>query len=122
MAVLNVFRVAAKLLDWYARDNGDGTATPGVLLAPAVAVGVPTATSLSTTNATQLPSATATAGVWVSCPLANTAAVYIGDSSITTANGIELQPGDREFFPVSNSNLLYARTGTATQSVRTLAV
>lgn len=122
MAVLNVFRVAAKLLDWRATDNGDGTATPSVGLAPATVVGVPTATSLSTTNATQLPSAAASSGVWVSCPIANTAAVYIGDSSVTTGNGIELQPGDREFFPVSNSNLLYARTGTATQSVRTLAV
>lgn len=128
MGVINIFRVASSLLDWRAADNGDGTATPYVSVssavqpAPASAVVASAATSLATTGATQLPSQAATIGVWVSCPLANTAAVYISDATVTTANGIELQPGDREFFPVSNANLLYARTGTATQSVRSMAV
>lgn len=122
MAWVGIFRVAAKLLDWRATDNGDGTATPSVGIAPAAAVGAATATSLTTTNAIQLASASCTLGVWVSAPLANTAAVYVGDSTVTTASGIELQPGDREFFPVANANLLYLRTGTTTQSVRTLAV
>lgn len=83
--------------------------------------------SLSDTDAHAFgTSAAASIGVMVSAPLGNTAAVYIGlGSGVTSGNtgkGIELQPGDREFFPVSNATLLYAITGTATQNVHALAL
>ena len=77
--------------------------------------------TLSTTTATQFNSnLSSTIGVWVSAPLNNTASIYIGSNSVTsgqTGNGIELMPGDREFFPVVNLNVLYAITATTTQYV-----
>ncbi|MES2359973.1 MAG: hypothetical protein V4529_16660 [Gemmatimonadota bacterium] len=83
--------------------------------------------SLADTNSHAFASAVATIGVMVSCPLANTSAVYVGlatgVTSGSTGKGIELQPGDREFFPgVLNASLLFAITGSATQNVHALAI
>jgi hypothetical protein len=79
-------------------------------------------TALSTTAATQLPNLPATRGVYVQALSTNGVSVYIGPSSVTTSSGLELQAGDREFFPVDNANRLYAITGTTTQNVRCLAI
>ncbi len=84
--------------------------------------------SLGDTASHQFASAACKAGILVSCPLANTAAVYIGlASGVTsgsTGKGIELQPGDREFIPlgVGNATQIWAITGTATQNVHALAI
>jgi hypothetical protein len=82
--------------------------------------------SLSTTNATQFSAAKCSFGAMVSAPLSNTAAVYVAyDNDVTTGatgTGIELQPGDREFFPCFNVSQLWARTATATQNVHAVAV
>lgn len=65
-------------------------------------------------------------GLMVSCPLSNTAAVYIGYAagvtSGATGKGVELQPGDREFFPCFNASQIWAITGTATQNVHGVAM
>jgi hypothetical protein len=85
--------------------------------------------SLPDTASHAFASAACKIGVMVSCPLGNSAAVYIGlgagVTSDNTGKGIELQPGDREFFPLGvsgNANQLYAITGTATQNVHALAI
>lgn len=63
-------------------------------------------------------------GVYVCSLLANTKAVYVGlGAGVLATTGIELQPGDREFFPVANSNLLFVIAADATvQNVHALAV
>lgn len=63
-------------------------------------------------------------GVYVCSLLANTKAVYVGFSSAVTAlTGIELQPGDREFFPISDPALLFVIAADATvQNVHALAI
>lgn len=79
--------------------------------------------SLEDTNSHQFGSAAATIGVMVSCPIANTKPVYVAFATgVTTSTGVELNPGDREFFPVSNANKLWAITGTATQHAHALAI
>lgn len=81
--------------------------------------------SLADTASHQFASVKCDNGAMVSCPLSNTAPVYVGYAtgvtSGATGKGMELQPGDREFFPVFNVNQLFAITGTATQNVHALA-
>lgn len=90
--------------------------TIGTNTGPATSIGSCANNSLTDTNAHQFGSLTCSRGCWVSAPLANTAAIYIGHSAVATTTGIELQPGDRAFFGYSNCNILYAITGTATQA------
>lgn len=82
--------------------------------------------SLGDTSSHQFASAACTLGVMISAPLTNTAAIYIGRAtgvtSGATGKGIELQPGDREFFPAANANEYWAITGTATQNVHAVAI
>lgn len=76
----------------------------------------PTAGSSSTTQAST--------GVFVSNPLSSGIAVYIGGSDVsnTGAKGVEIQPGDREFFPVLDASLLYAVAASATPTINFLIV
>ncbi len=97
--------------------NGNTVTPATVAAAPAVQN-----LALSTTSATQFASAACTRGVWVEALSTNTVSVYVGPSGVTTGTGLELQPGDREFFPVDNANRLYAITGTTTQNLRLLAL
>lgn len=78
--------------------------------------------SLGTTSATQFASAACTRGVYIEALSTNTVSVYVGPSGVTTGTGLELQAGDREFFPTDNANRFYAITGTTTQHLRLLAI
>lgn len=81
--------------------------------------------SLGDTAAHAFASATGTIGIMVSAPLGNTAAIYCalgsGVTSGNTGKGIELQPGDREIFPVANASTVNCITATATQNVHAVA-
>lgn len=102
----------------------DGTVAFGTSSVPMVVAQNPIAgtdlgqnLSLNDTASHTFSSTVASVGCWVSAPLANTAAIYCAfSSSVTTSTGIELQPGDREFFPVTNANKISCITGTATQN------
>lgn len=59
-----------------------------------------------------------TTGVVVQALLANTAAVFLGGSDVTTANGYELQPGDSVFLPVDGSVVF--GVSVAAQNLRVL--
>jgi hypothetical protein len=92
-----------------------GTANPGLNL------------NLSTTNATQLGSEAGTSGrIYITADIANTAPVHIARANTlttgATGTGIQLQAGDTIEVPGFNSNEYYARTGTATQNVHSLAI
>ncbi len=77
----------------------------------------------TTTPAAFGASRPAVRGVMVSSLLANTAAVYVGlGGAVSATTGIELQPGDREFFPVSNANQLTVVAASSTQNVHALAI
>lgn len=83
--------------------------------------------SLSATTAFRFVSKVCPSNLAVfSAPLVNTAALYLAFhgavTSGATGTGIELQPGDSVVLPVSNTNQVYAITGTATQNVHALAL
>lgn len=84
--------------------------------------------SLPDTSSHQCASASCKVGVFVACPIENTAIVYVGfGTGVTsgpTGTGMPMAPGDREFIPlgVGNANQIWAITGTATQNFHTLAV
>ena len=61
-------------------------------------------------------------GVLIQAELANTGICSIGDSTLTTSNGIQLQAGDSAFVPVSNVNLLYSIGTVLTDKLRVLAL
>lgn len=52
----------------------------------------------------------------------NTASVYIGDSSVTTGTGLELEPGDALLVPIQDMAQVFCISGTASQKLRALAV
>lgn len=61
-------------------------------------------------------------GVLIQADLANTGICSIGNSTLTTSNGIQLQAGDSAFVPVSNVNLLYSIGTVLTDKLRVLAL
>lgn len=65
-----------------------------------------TATSRSLTN-----------GLIIQALSTNTASIFIGDKSVTTANGFELQPGQATSIAVNNQNLIYVVGSNATDKV-----
>jgi hypothetical protein len=52
----------------------------------------------------------------------NSSAVYLGASTVTTANGMELLAGESVSLDVNNLNLVYVTAGTNSQVVRYLAI
>jgi len=73
------------------------------------------ATVSVTNTAVQLGSNTVS-GVNVQALSTNTNSVYVGDSSVTTSNGFELQPGQATSVAIGNTNALYIN-GTASDGV-----
>lgn len=54
----------------------------------------------------------------VQAPAANTAAIYAGDSTLTTSNGLEIAAGTYMDFYVRSGAKLYLVVATATQNAR----
>ncbi len=74
-------------------------------------------TTIATTGtAVQLPNKTLTGGVIVQALAGNAADIYVGDSSVTTSNGFQLQPGQATSVAVGNVDDLYIN-GTAADGV-----
>jgi hypothetical protein len=76
-----------------------------------------------TGTAVQLPSLPAsTVGVLIAALKANVQPIYLGPSSVTSSNGLELQPGSLPvLFAVDNSNRLWIN-GTSADGVSILAL
>lgn len=70
----------------------------------------------------QFASTACQTGVLIQAELSNTGICSIGDSTLTTANGIQLQAGDSVFLPVSNANLIYNIGTVTTDKLRVLAL
>lgn len=113
------------------RVDGAGNVTPAgdtaaraVFMQPGPAAVAPAVQNLAlgSTSAAAFASAAATRGVWIQALSTNTASVFIGPAGVTTGTGLELQAGDREFFPCDNANRFSAITGTATQNLRALVI
>ena len=80
---------------------------------------VPNTTSVTTT-ATPIP-ATATSGRRsILLHNAGSTIVYLGDSTVTTSNGIPLNPAEKISFDLDANVILYGRTGSNSSDVRSL--
>lgn len=69
------------------------------------------------TSQAQLPSNALTVGVIVQALSTNTASIFIGTTGVTTSTGFELQPGQATSVAVSNTNVIYAISGSASQGL-----
>ena len=80
--------------------------------------------SLPDTNSHQAGSQATTLGYALFCaPAANTKPVYMARATgVTTATGIEINPGDVIPLPCANTNEWWGITGTATQTLQIVAV
>lgn len=88
--------------------GGGGVVLPAAPLTGQVTVG---------TSAVQLPSNALTEGVIVRALSTNSVSIYIGPSGVTTSTGHELLPGESTSVAVSNTNAIYAISGTASQGL-----
>jgi hypothetical protein len=118
------------LTGWASDDSGVGVpvavdkATGRVLVSATVTVTSGTlstiyygqASIVTTGTAVQLASHSLDDGVVVEALSSNTSSVYVGDSSVTASNGLELPPGSSVSLPVGNTNLLYIN-GASGQAV-----
>src|SRR6202008_942266 len=62
--------------------------------------------------AAALPSNSLTVGVIIQALSTNTVSIYIGVTGVTTSTGFELQPGQATSVAVSNTNTIYAISGS----------
>ncbi len=106
----------------FARDSSSGLATyvtaTGNKLDTTASVAAPTQPSAfvngqttTTGSAVQFAANTLTVGVIVQALSTNAASIYIGGATVSSSNGMELQPGQATSVAVSNTNTLYI-TGT----------
>lgn len=61
-------------------------------------------------------------GILVQSLSTNTVSVYIGNSAVTVATGIELEPGDDVFLAIQNMSEIYCISGSASQALRVIAL
>jgi hypothetical protein len=73
-------------------------------------------------SAVQLANNACTRGVIVKAMNTNSVAVYLGNAAVTTGTGYELGPGESVTIPISNSDLIYAISGTASQNICYVAI
>lgn len=92
-------------------DSGTVTANPTT----PTSVKYARATISVTNTAVQLGS-NAVSGVIIQALSGNAASIYVGDSSVTTSNGFELQAGQATSVAIDNTNRLYIN-GTASDGV-----
>lgn len=74
-------------------------------------------TSVTTTEAALATNTTK--NVCLKAATANTAAIYVGTTGVTSSTGYELNAGDGICLPVSNSNLAHAVAASGTQTLTT---
>lgn len=63
-----------------------------------------------------------TQGVSIQASSANTVAVYVGNSSVTAVNGLQLPPGASVTLPINNLDLVYIICSTPSQVVTYIGV
>ena len=105
---------------WAEQSGGD--------YAPQIAVGLPstiyngqkTVTAAGTAEALA-GSQAITSGVHVKALLGNTDIVYVGDSGVSSANGLELNPGESVFVEVSNLLSVFVDSAVNGEGVSYLA-
>lgn len=56
-------------------------------------------------------------GLWVKAPASNTAAVYIGGSTVSTSTGFIISPGDVQYLPFGDPSVLYCRVASGTETL-----
>lgn len=61
-------------------------------------------------------------GVMIQSLSTNTVNVYLGDSGVTSANGLEISPGTGIFIECDDASDIYCIAGTAGQKLRVLGV
>lgn len=99
-------QVFAKKVVLYSYDSNSDTLSPytgGSVLPSALVNGQQT----TTTSAVALPSGTLTQGVVIEALAANAASVWVGNASLTAANGYELAAGATVSIIVSNLSNIY---------------
>ena len=71
------------------------------------------------TSKVQGPNVPVAAGhrVALSCPVTNSASVFVGGSDVTTSNGLEILPGGGAAIAVDNLNKLYFISTASNQKV-----
>lgn len=61
-------------------------------------------------------------GVIIKNPSNSGADVYVGPSGVTSTTGLQLEPGEKEFFPISDPSLIYVVTSGATVTATYIAI
>jgi len=67
--------------------------------------------------AAPISSNTLSVGVIIQALSTNTASIFIGPSGVTTSTGFELQPGQATSIAITNTNVIYAISGSASQGL-----
>ena len=74
--------------------------------------------ALSTSAAQVATNVPCIKGVYITNPYDSGIIVAVGRTSgVTMAKGVQLAPGERQFFPVSNVNKLYAIAASGTPTI-----
>ena len=99
--------------------NADGSINTagGNTGTPSATINIGQTTSAVTATQLTASSIAMTNGIVIQALSTNTASVYIGNSSVTTANGFELTAGSSLTISPSNINLVYVIGANATDKV-----
>ena len=92
--------------------------TPNTLTVGTSAVALPAPSATLNSGAKKIPPET----ILIQSSFANTAIIYLGNSSVTAAGGagIELSPGSSYELPTRDYSKWYAISGTASQKLQVL--
>ena len=93
----------------------DGTSLV-VLANPTIIVNGQQTISITDTAVPLVSVSTSVAGVIIQALAANSGNVYVGDASVTTADGFELQPGQATSVAIDNLDKIYIN-GTVSDGV-----
>jgi len=97
--------------------NADGSINTAGGGTPSATINIGQTTSAVTATQLSSSSIAMTNGIVIQALSTNTASVYIGNSSVTTANGFELTAGSSLTISPSNINLVYVIGSNATDKV-----
>ena len=80
---------------------------------------VPTATTVST-NATAIPATAATGRKSIILHNAGSNTIYLGNASVTTSNGLLLEPSEKLSIDLDKEVVLYGIVAESTEVIRSL--